>query len=62
MDIKMDLRTRVPQLFKRDSSVPSSRISERLDRYIVQVPKEIPLSPRPVTRAPRPRPEPMWLD
>ncbi len=59
----MDIKVRIPSLFRRDSDeAPNSAISERLDRYINQGPREIPLSPRPITRAPRARPAPQWLD
>ncbi len=59
----MDIKAHIPQLFRRDSDVPpNSTISARLDRYMNEGIKEIPLSPRPVTRAPRERPAPMWWD
>lgn len=59
----MDIKARIPLLFRRDSSVPpNSTISARLDRYINQELKEIPLSPRPITRAARERPAPTWWD
>ena len=59
----MDIKVRIPQLFRRDSDVrPNVAISERLDRYLSEGIKEIPLSPRPITRAARERPAPTWWD
>ena len=59
----MDIKVRIPQLFRRGSDVPpNSTISARLDRYMNEGIKEIPLSPRPITRAARQRPDPTWWD
>ena len=59
----MDIKVRLPQLFKRDSDGQLNVvISERLDRYMNEGIKETPLSPRPITRAARQRPDPTWWD
>ncbi len=59
----MDIKMRIPQLFRREAEVaPNSTFSARLDRYMNEGLKEIPLSPRPITKAPRQRPAPQWLD
>ncbi len=59
----MDIKMRIPQLFRREPEVsPNSTISARLDRYLSEGLNEIPMSPRPITRAPRERPAPQWLD
>ena len=59
----MDIKVRIPPLFKRDSDIPpNSAISARLDRYLSEGIKEIPLSPRPIARAARERPAATWWD